>query len=303
MVSEYFNQSEKAGKVDILIIDDNSVSMEQEQRKMARRFDSFISQLKDVDYQIAITTTDLSSEPSAARGSILTYEGSRTKILTPKTPNANTLFLNTIQRKETIGCSSRSEPPFCPSGDEQPLKAIMTAIDKRASANQGFFRDGVDLVAVVLSDEDEMSSGPPKATKPLEVIRHFETTFGTTKKFAVHGIIIPPGDAACKKEQGSQLSDGTSVSYGTHVAELAARTGGTIYSICSEDYGSHLAKISRRVRDLISTFELQQAAKPGTVRVGLTPAASIGFKVNGKQLIFDTPPPAGTRIDVSYEPL
>src|SRR4051812_4792872 len=46
-------------KVDILFVDDNSKSMAPEQQKMSERFSTFIQSLAGVDWQIAITTTDI----------------------------------------------------------------------------------------------------------------------------------------------------------------------------------------------------------------------------------------------------
>src|SRR5690348_8387825 len=47
------------GKVDILIVDDNSASMSYEQARLASRFNNFINLLdsKYIDYRIAVTTT------------------------------------------------------------------------------------------------------------------------------------------------------------------------------------------------------------------------------------------------------
>ncbi|HVK61019.1 MAG TPA: hypothetical protein VM432_05695, partial [Bdellovibrionales bacterium] len=83
---EHFNQDKNAGKVDILIINDNSSSMDEEQRKMSERFGSFVSALKDLDYQIAMTLSDVDLKKTGAQtGPIVTWTGTNTKILTPKT--------------------------------------------------------------------------------------------------------------------------------------------------------------------------------------------------------------------------
>ncbi len=52
------------GKIDILIVNDNSASMSTEQKKLAEKFNLFIEKLEDrfVDYRIAITTTDISNK-------------------------------------------------------------------------------------------------------------------------------------------------------------------------------------------------------------------------------------------------
>jgi hypothetical protein len=297
---ESFLQDDRANKVDILIINDNSRSMDREQQKMSERFGSFVSAISEVDYQIAMTTTDIESKKWAQYGKIMEWNGTGTKILKPETPDADAAFRKTIVRNETIGCGNRNGGRDCPSGNEQPLKALMMAMDEMNGANAGLFRPGVDFVAVILSDEDEMSTGPIKATKPADVIEAFKNKFGETKHFAVHGIVIKPGDAACKALEDAEIQTGMGAAYGTHVDELARLTGGTTSSICDNDYAANLSAISEQVRKLLGTFELKSPAKPGSVLVTLVPAQNAAFHVDGNRVIFDTPPSAGTHIEISY---
>jgi hypothetical protein len=298
---ESFYQDDSANKVDILVIDDNSQSMDTEQSKMSQRWDSFTSYIRDVDYHIGITTTDLSGERFSTNGDLVNYEGTSIKVMTPTTPNAATLFKNTITRKETIGCGYREVDPGCPSTVEEPLRATMLSIDKRATTNAGFFRDKVDLVVVILSDEDEMSNGPAEATRPQAVVDHFKAVFGQTKRLMVHGIIVKPGDSQCLSDQWWQSLFGAGANYGNLISQLVGLTGGTTQSICDADFSQSLTSISASVRRLVGTFELVGDPAPGTVKVTLTPAAAITWKVEGKKVIFDTPPPAGTQVDVTYD--
>ncbi len=299
--SESFTQDDSANKIDILIIDDNLYSMEVEQKKMAERFPSFVSALGDLDYQIAVTTTDIDSVNPKLNlsGKVVDWSGTTSKLLTPKTPKASDVFKNTIKRSETIGCADRGD---CPSGNEQPLKAAILAMQQRFTNNAGVFRDNVDLALIILSDEDEMSDGPANATKPQEVIDAFKTEFGNTKRLRSFGIIVQSGDTVCRALQLAQTAGGNGAFYGTHAEELARLTGGTTNSICDVDYSKSLAEISNSVRKLVGTFELAETPVAKTVKVTLTPqpAKAIGYHVEGKNLIFDTPPPAGTKIDVSY---
>jgi hypothetical protein len=302
-VSEFFNQSEVANKIDILFVDDNSGSMESKQRKLGQRFGNFISAIQDLDYQIGITTTDVSGPRGsgwATDGRLVVYKGSNTKILTPKTPNAEQLFFNTIQRDETIDCGRRTSFPYCPSSIEQPLKAIVMSVNERNLENAGFFRQGVDLAVVVLSDEDEMSTGTdPSMTRPTDVVNHFGAVFGNTKRLIVHGIIIQPRDSTCRAAQRADSGVGE---YGQQVYNLAGLTGGRTYSICDADYGKNLSSISQDVRKQVSGFDLSHEPDPKTVEVTTTPPLDIAWRVEGRRLIFDSPPPAGTRIEVRYLP-
>lgn len=293
-----FLQDANAGKVDILIIDDNSLSMGPEQAKMAQRFPSFVSALSDLDYHIAVTTTDIDS-PNAFNlgGRAMNWNGTTSPILTHQTANASSVFLNTIQRQETAACVAGTGT--CPSGNEQPLAATILAMQQKDSANAGVFRDGVDLAVVVISDEDEQSNAPSTATTAEAVVNAFNREFGATKRLRAFGLVVQSGDDACLQQQIAQFPDRDAGAYGTRVEALAALTGGQTESICADDYSKSLANISASVRKLVGTFELS-AVPQGPVLVTLQPFALIPYHVEDQNLVFDTPPPAGTQINVTY---
>lgn len=162
------------GKVDILIVDDNSGSMSRDQSKMATKFPTFLQSLGNVDYRIAITTTDISSAVSQA------YSGTNTRPPSESSPSVNqngalqngnlivfgngkkyiessgsssganiSYFNSAIQRQETLNCE-QSGYKQCPSDDERGVFAANLAIDKNE-----FMRVGADLAVIVLSNEDE----------------------------------------------------------------------------------------------------------------------------------------------------
>lgn len=302
-IFESFEQDDAANKVDILIVNDNSASMDEEQTKMSMRFSNFVSALKGIDYRIAMTTTDIDSKRWGQYGKIMPWgTGGKELVLTPATVDSSKKFKQTIQRTETIGCIDIQDGYYCPSSVEQPLKAIELAIDERTTANSALFRENVDLVAVVLSDEDEMSTAPASATKAEDVLAHFQKAFKGTKRLAVHGIVVKPGDSVCQKAQAAQ-GKGAKSSYATRVSALAALTNGSLNSICDSDYSKSMSSISSQVRKLVSSFDLEQAPKVGTVKVKLVPAPAeaLTWTIERNHLIFDAPPAAGTRIEVSYE--
>ena len=180
----------------------------------------------------------------------------------------------------------------------------MLALDQRFSENAGVFRDGVDLAIVVLSDEDEMSDAPISATRATEVVDRFHSYFGTSKNLRAFGIVIQTGDQKCLKDQLKQTSGSNGAHFGTRVEDLAKATGGSTNSICDADYSKSLADISKSVRHLVGTFALANAPKAGSAKVTLSPAPAkpITWKIEGQNLVFDTPPKAGTRVEIIYEP-
>lgn len=297
--SDIFFQTPRNNMVDILFIDDNSGSMEEEQRLLGQRFSSFISGLSTLDWQIGITTTDVSNGKYGLKGKILELAGRPgEKILKATTPNADTVFANTIQRPETLSCSTGTFDD-CPSGVEQPLYASILAMEKRNSDNRGFFRDGADLAIVILSDEDEMSNGPSSATKPKDVVDKFKSLWGREKRFSVFGIIIEPGDQTCLDEQVNQ--SGNTGYFGIFAHTLTRMTGGVTGSICERDYSSTLENIGEKVLELSNSFELAHTPINGSVRVTLTPAQNTPWSVRGNKLMFNQAPQPNTRIDVTYQ--
>ncbi len=298
--TDTFVQDNGGNKVDILIINDNSPSMYEEQTKLGERFKSFISGIKDLDYQIAMTTTDVDSKEFGLQGSLMTWKGTGSIVLTPSTSNPEQAFLETVQRSETLNCNFDTGEG-CASSNEQPLLQLIQSFGKRFSTNAGFFREGAPLVVVVLSDEDEMSTGVIGATPASAVINAFELAFGREKRLMFTGIVIKPEDTKCQEEQRRQSKGNGQGNFATRVAELAKLTRAELISICEKDYAQPLSEMSRLVRTLVTTFELRKEPRGGKASVKFTPALDIGYKLKGKKIVFDVPPPVGTIIEVSYD--
>ena len=293
---EVFTADASEGKVDILFVDDNSASMEFEQRKLGQRFTTFIWELMGVDWQVGITTTDCSTGKWGVCGSLLQFEGLAQKILSPAIAGYADAFLRTIERPETVDCVARGE---CPSGLEEALKAAMTSMDKRNGDNAGFFRNGAALAVVVLTDEDERSTGPANATKAQQVVEKFQSIWGMDKKLKGYAITVLEGDTACLQMQKDQ--QGGIGAYGTHATAFANLTGGRTGSICAADYSSVLQNIGSDVRSLTSAVTLTKAPVAASVNVVFTPNQAITWTVKDKTILFSRPVPPGTKIDVYYD--
>lgn len=162
-----------AGKVDILFIDDNSASMSMTQNKLAAKFGGFVEALdaKEIDYNIAITTTDL----LARQNDPLISFSNGNKILKKSDASRVSLFNGGIVRTETITCenfikssyytygpSFNTRPEYaaqynqkCPSNDERGIYTAYNAISQNAS---GFIRPDAHLNVIAITNEDVRSS-------------------------------------------------------------------------------------------------------------------------------------------------
>lgn len=180
------------GKVDILIVDDNSASMSFEQKNLANRFAGFVNQLENAsaDYRIGITTTDISSDVSGVAGNPfrkinangafqdgkLIPFGPGVSFLTKDSASSQLervqLFNKTIVRPETAECEqfiaswiasgkgttnsnyTQSYLENCPSGDERGIFAANLTVKNNPN---NFIREDANLAVVFLSDEDVRS--------------------------------------------------------------------------------------------------------------------------------------------------
>ncbi len=293
------DQESHGGKVDILVVVDNSISMYDEQQKMGDRFGDFIEELGDVDWQLAFTTTDARSGYNHPRfgGRLLDLVGTRGKILNKKTPNMLQIFKNTIDRSsDQYDCGFGFDLP-CASNTEEPLKAIIQAVQLKDSTNQGFFRTNAALAVIVLSDENEESIGGRTATKPITVIETIKNSFGDSKKFSVYGIIIQPEDGRCL---AANQPDGV---FGTHVHSLAGLTGGITRSLCDADYRPSMKAISRDVKKILKVHEIVLDHRPvkNSVLVRFIPESNnVKWKVAGNKVVFEKAPADQTKIVVDF---
>ncbi|MEK6555366.1 MAG: hypothetical protein AABZ31_09010, partial [Bdellovibrionota bacterium] len=218
-----YNYSFRTGDVDILIVNDNSGSMFPEQAKMGTQFPNFLYSIRNLYYQIAMVTTDITSAESGANrpangngafrdGKFLDFSSGEF-VLKPSATNTTSVlqakFNDTIQRDETYACGSTGsfENASCPSGDERGVYAMTLAAERN---EQSFFRPGAHLAVIILSDEDERSSSAaygPGGTRPLQAKDLPETFLQTmltkypSKTVSVHSVIIRPGDSSCLQKQ------------------------------------------------------------------------------------------------------
>lgn len=287
-----FDDDNSMSKVDILFVDDNSGSMLDKQQKLSTKLSAFVGSLANVNWQIAITTTDTSNGRWGLKGGFVDMVGANTKILTANTPNYETVFRNSIVRSEMFNCGLN-----CPSDDERPLQAVVEAVAKRGGENAAFFRPNSDFVVVFLSDEDEKYAESGMPVDPQSALNAIRASLPNTK-FTAYGIITRPGDTGCYNEV-SQVSG----KYGEYMASLIGMTGGVAGSICDADYSSSLTAIGNRVRENAGTITLKYLPFPDTLQLIIAPFdPSLTWSIEGQSIRFNKQPKKGTRIDVRYLP-
>jgi len=236
---DHFNKTItiSGGRVDILIVNDNSGSMSAEQNNMAQRFQSFLQGLQNraIDYQIAVTTTDITQ----GGGSALSHGGRSFITSAMSTSDQQAWFDAIIRRQETLTCENflsthrlntwntwpqagfnsyneyyQAYKSNCPSDDERGIAAA----SKFVNANpEGFFREDSNIAIVFLSDEDVRggayySSASYKLSGedlPQNLVSLVKSKF-PGKSFSAHSIIVRPGDLA-GNYNASVIADGVSL--------------------------------------------------------------------------------------------
>ena len=241
-----FDYDISLGMVDIVFVVDNSSSMAKEHRSIAKQLRSFLNQIRDVQYHIAVITTDISSSPDNPVRNAYYQDGRFISIggrmfLTNESLGENPSkavvadFKQAVTREETTRCDTRRQPKAsgnkydrfyegesgaieCPSHDERGIYALNLAIEN--PAHRSFFRKGAHLMVIFLSDEDVRSSEDyinqtgfdhyalEDYDYPEILVQRVYELFGPTKSLSAHSIIIPPGDSQCLEEQNRRSDRG-----------------------------------------------------------------------------------------------
>ena len=265
---ESFVLSAEKRKLDILFVVDNSFSMADMQKELSKRLSNFLSHLKSVDWRIGVLTTDMGTRGRAYQAGRLLEFSSGRKFIDASDSSYNLMFSQTICRPET-GSSS-----------EYPIGALLKAMEKKDGENQGFFRAGSFVVAILLTNEDEHNSRRLAGTEPSALVNFFNTNMSSHQSLRVYGISILPNDRDCLNLQNHG-------SYAHKVNELVQATGGENISICSQDYEVGLKNIGADAYRFMSPV-LTLKEKPSTesqVQVLLMPAETpLLFSLDNKDI-------------------
>jgi hypothetical protein len=282
--------TQTTNKIDVLVVIDNSGSMDNERAALGNRLRAFLTPLQGLDWQLCVTTSDVGRE----NGQPIRFpNGSR--VLNSSTANAEAEFLEAVTE---VGSGS---------GNEEPVRAQVLAFRNPSSE---CYRADAALVSVSLTDEDERSTGGYSkyrgdsqfrelSTDNLSsaVVEAVQSTWGRQKVFSAHSIVIKSGDQACYDQQRGQNNNAY---FGTRLEQLAAATDGKVGNICAADYSSQMTTIGDHVRTTTKALTLK-CAPLSTPTVQLPPMYS-GTQVtnSGDKLYFNPELPAGVQVTVSY---
>lgn len=293
-------------QVDVLVIMDNSGSMKEEMAGMASRFGAFTDELKTLDWQLGIITTDMSGNAPLKDGRLIPMKNlSDTYLLSSKmTPTiSQATFASTIQM------------PTNGSGNELGMKAAMRAFDRslqtsvESAANKSLIRDGAGLAVVVVSDSYDNSG-----VKAEDVVAKVKALW-PTKAFAWHSVVVPESNYTNANASAVDANDPCakwreSVKFdGREYHRLSGLTGGIKGNECLDDYSAQLKDMGKVTADLVSSvtldcqpldYNLDGKIDVGDVTVTDPKGNNItAFMVQGNKLTFTNQLPIGLN-KISY---
>ena len=272
---ENFDQVEGPKKMDILWVIDNSGSMGDEQAALAYNFDAFIQDfvLKNIDFKMAITTTDTSSESKAGRP----VSGSMTELTTAKYNNNPTKFMNDFEDMIQVGTSG--------SGREKGILASEKFTQKHAQAN---FREDAYYIVVYVSDEEDQSPNTP--SEHLTELRAWKQNEGLVKAYS---IVKMSGSWPSWAAQGYERYEA-----------MATMTQGLTTDI-NNDFYNTLLQIGSDIANLADQYPLAEVPyDENDIQVyldGVEQASGWSYNSSSNTIQFDVAPPAGTQIKVTYQ--
>jgi hypothetical protein len=278
-VTENFLQKDEAPKkLDIVWIVDNSGSMADEQTALATNFDSFIKEfiLKDVDFKMAITTTDTSSD--AKRGAIA---GASDLKLTSAIAKANEAqFISDFKSIIKVGVNG--------SGNERGLDAAEGFLMKHKAS---FLRPDAYLAIVIISDEED--SSPKAPAEYADILKASKANAGLVKVYSV----VDTG----KTNVGNNITTG----YERYDA-VSKLTAGVTANI-RNDFDTVLTEMGDSIIGLLDSFALGADPIAGTLKVYVNNQLSNDYVYNAatRSIKFNSNalPPVGASIKVVYQKL
>jgi hypothetical protein len=298
---EVFDQNPPEA-IDILLVVDNSGSMQPYQTQLGANFEAFISWFTEgnVDYQIAVTTTDDGNNPqvpNAARGRFV-----GPIITSDMDPVAADNLFGTEVNVGTSG-----------TGVEVGLKTAYLALtdeDRNGDQISEFLRSDAELSIVFVSDEEDSSPWP---------VNDYINAFFELKGHRDRGVFNASALTVTDETECTE-SERAASSPGTRYVDVASQTHGLIGNLCDSDFSHIVSELSLATSRMTDTYILESEPDASTIQV-IVQVDGVDTEIpcdsgawtytrvevpneDGDQpaVIFDTShlPPLGSRLTIRY---
>ncbi|MEZ4322277.1 MAG: putative metal-binding motif-containing protein [Myxococcota bacterium] len=269
--------------LDLLLVIDDSISMDEELAGVAASFPSLFPWIVGDDYDTHVGVITMDMDDPDEQGRLIPANGHRFLDRSLSTEEALDWANAAIQRPLDAGLYS-----------ERALDAAKTALYEHSDAeNSGFRRSDAHLSMVFVSDEDDEDSSL-SALPFIEAIR----ALPGAGDFTAHAVVSR--DEACLQLPGHEY------------LAVAALTGGLTESICAGDYGQFLSAVGQvsAQQGLHERFLLEGPAQADSIDVRFEVGNEVVIHLDPEDHVLagdhDTvvllvpPPPAGSRVLVDY---
>ena len=231
---EFVQNTAEHAKVDILWVMDNSGSMSDEQQALAYNFNAFISNFieKDIDFQMAITTTDARSYYSGK------MVGNSDKLTAQAAKDDEAQFMEDFRNMIKVGTRG--------SGHEMGLETSKDFFDRYRS----WAREEAYLIVVYISDEED--SSPDQVNDYIRNLQSLKTSAGMVKAYSIVTQSHNPN------RQWETV--------GSRYMQVSEATGGEIADI-HQDFYQTLSGFGFKILDLLDSFPLSGVPVDAEIRV------------------------------------
>lgn len=252
---------ETAGQVDVLLVVDNSCSMQPYQQKLGENFDNFLTYLQEgqVDYNIGVLTTTIDvPDPYPEYGC--------TADIVSQIPEGGYLVGGTVIRDDTAGADSIFEDLVnvgtCGAGMEMGLESAYRALTPPISIDEniGFLRGDAMLSLIFVSDEQDAS--PLSTDTYINTFRELKGFEDRTAFNASALVVQDIGECSAQQVQSG-------ASEGTRYVDVAGQTDGLLANICADDFSDILTELSLRASRLQDTWYLTKLPAPASLLVSV----------------------------------
>jgi hypothetical protein len=278
-------------KVDVVLVIDNSTSMQQHQLRLSRQMPNLVGVLQalHLDYHVVVITTSM-----GAGGDGGTFRGI-TMILTNQTPDlAGAISARIVQGEGG-------------SNLERGFESLQSALSTEylSTDGAGFLRDDALLSVIELSDEED-SSAASASTMAAFFDKLKPAAADGRKSWIFNFIGVLDNSSACRT-----FNDYSSP--GTKEMSLADLSGGNKESICTATLASAVSNIKVRIIQILTDFTLGEKPVESTIVVVVNGIAVAHDAINGWTYEVEgtrylvrfhgtSVPPADADIRIDYKP-
>ena len=289
-----FAQLTQEMRLDVLLVVDDTVSMEEDLLALAAGFDAFLTFVVDPepatatqpaarDTHLGVVVMDFDDPTHGGR---LIPSGGRRFADATMSRAAVATWVD-----DQLGGLTDSGSAF----DSPGLDVAEAALFADYPENTGFRRDDAHLAVLFASDTDNVGASLD-AIGFLEALQREGVTDVHTHA------VVSLDDLTCPEFAGETY------------LQLAELTGGLTQSICEDAYGPFLSALGQvsAQQGLRDTFPLDSPAQPGSVRLSYEITGGLQVQVPAAELVLldpttvhvlSSPPPVGSKIRMTWQRL